>query len=251
MAILLRWFGYSFVEIISEKGKKILIDPFVTHNKDCPFKNIKDIKEADLILVTHGSRDHGVYEAPQIVKNTDAILCCAHDVAAYARMNGVKEDQISFICHGNVREFFGLKIRGMEAVHGSWITSPDGSYLSYGAMGFIVHTESNFRIYHLGDTSIIKNFEIFGQLYKPNIALLPIGGALRGAPQMHYNEAALSTLWLSPDIAIPIHYESSKAYLAEKFVECLKILDAPIKTEIIRPGETYKFDVQITCEKIQ
>lgn len=259
MAVQVRWLGYAFFEIITEKGRKILIDPYITGgkdyppNKDSPIKEIEDIKDADLVLVTHGSPDHGLYDAPEIVKNTGATLCCGYDVEALAREMGVKEEQISFICHGNVRELLGLKIRGMEVVHGSWVKMPDGSLISYEPMGFIVHTESDFRIYHLGDSSIIRDFELFGQLYRPNLLLIPVGGAesLMGLPQLYYNEAVLATLWLSPDIAVPMHYEAQEYPLAEKYVECLRLLAAPIKTVTMKPGEAYSFDLKIKCEKVE
>ena len=152
MVTKVKWLGYAFFEIITEHGVKILIDPYITggedcpSNKDCPtYKRIQDVKEADLVLVTHGSEDHGVYDAPEIVKNTDAMLMCAHDVKAYAIREGVKPEKIGDLCYGNVREFKNLRIRAVEVVHGSWIRLPDSTYMSYEPLSFIIHTESDFR----------------------------------------------------------------------------------------------------------
>ena len=247
----------AFFDIITENGTRILTDPIITGgthpewpNIFSPVKSIDEIDPPpDLVLATHGSSDHGTYEIPEIVKKTGAKLVCGYDNAANAMREGVKPEQIFTICPGNVYDFRGIKIRSMGALHGSWITLPEAAkypdargYLSYEPMGFMIHTESDFRIYDMGDTSITKDLEIYGNLYRPDLLLAPIGRSEthQGLPQLYYNEAALVTYWISPEIVIPMHYDPPRAELAEKFAECIELLNLPVKCVILKVGENIR-----------
>ena len=42
--------------------------------------------------------------------------------------------------------------------------------------GFVVEMENGFRIYHAGDTAVFGDMRLIAELYRPDIALLPIGG---------------------------------------------------------------------------
>src|SRR4030095_2239994 len=54
------WLGHSAFRITSAAGKVIVIDPFFTTNPRTPakFKDLAALGKVDLILVTHGHRDH-------------------------------------------------------------------------------------------------------------------------------------------------------------------------------------------------
>ena len=41
----------------------------------------------------------------------------------------------------------------------------------------------NLRIYHAGDTNIFSDMKLIDELYKPDIALLPIGDCLGMGPR--------------------------------------------------------------------
>ena len=54
------WLGHATFRITSVTGKVIVIDPFVTTNPRTPakYKDLAALGKVDLILVTHGHRDH-------------------------------------------------------------------------------------------------------------------------------------------------------------------------------------------------
>ena len=54
------WLGHSTFRITSATGKVIVIDPFLTTNPRTPakYKDLAALGKVDLILVTHGHRDH-------------------------------------------------------------------------------------------------------------------------------------------------------------------------------------------------
>ena len=54
------WLGHSAFRITSATGKVIVIDPFLKTNPRTPakYKDLAALGKVDLILVTHGHRDH-------------------------------------------------------------------------------------------------------------------------------------------------------------------------------------------------
>ncbi len=68
--------------------------------------------------------------------------------------------------------------------------------------GFVVEMENGFRVYHAGDTAVFGDMRLIGELYKPDIALLPIGGHFTMGPR----EAALAVDLLGVKHVVPIHY---------------------------------------------
>jgi L-ascorbate metabolism protein UlaG (beta-lactamase superfamily) len=56
---------------------------------------------------------------------------------------------------------------------------------------------------HLDETTLFGDMRLIGDYYKPDLALVPIGGHF----VMHPKEAALATKdYVKPKFAIPIHY---------------------------------------------
>ena len=53
-----------------------------------------------------------------------------------------------------------------------------------------------------GDTNVFAEMRFIGELYRPNLALLPIGGHYTMGPR----EAALAVELLGVDAVAPIHY---------------------------------------------
>jgi len=68
--------------------------------------------------------------------------------------------------------------------------------------GFVIEMENGFRIYHAGDTAVFSDMRLIGELYRPDIALLPIGGHYTMGPR----EAAMAVEFLGVKHVLPIHY---------------------------------------------
>ena len=66
----------------------------------------------------------------------------------------------------------------------------------------MVEVENGFRFYHAGDTNVFGDMRLIGELYRPDIALLPIGGHFTMGPR----EAALAVELLGVKHVMPIHY---------------------------------------------
>ena len=77
-------------------------------------------------------------------------------------------------------------------------------------MSFLITTRDQLRIYAAGDTSIFYDLQLFGQLYRPHIGLIPVGGFPGYFTELSPSEAALAANWLCLHTAIPIHYPAKE-----------------------------------------
>ena len=68
--------------------------------------------------------------------------------------------------------------------------------------GFVIRLEDGFRIYHAGDTNLFGDMKYIGDLYGPDLALLPIGGHFTMGPR----EAAEAIRVLGVRKVVPMHY---------------------------------------------
>jgi L-ascorbate metabolism protein UlaG (beta-lactamase superfamily) len=69
--------------------------------------------------------------------------------------------------------------------------------------GYIIELENGYRIYHAGDTGVFGDMKFIGDYYKPDLALLPIGGHF--TMDSAHAAYAVKTM-LGTKNVIPIHY---------------------------------------------
>ncbi len=204
---------------------KILIDPFLTEN---PLASIKasDIKECDIVLVTHDHGDH-LGDAVDICKRTDATLVAIYDLAVHLQEQGVKN--IEGMNIGGTANIKKVKITMVKAFHSATRGAP---------VGFVISVPGA-SIYHAGDTQVFSDMKIIGELYKPDYALLPISGYYTMGPE----EAALATELLKPKVVIPMHYNTFPIIKQDpnKFAELVKQRTPEVKVVVLKPGEELEF----------
>ena len=92
-------------------------------------------------------------------------------------------------------------------------------------------------IYHAGDTGLFSDMKLIGDLYHPDIALLPIGGRYT----MGTNEAMMAANFIGAKTVVPIHYNtwdkiSADAAGFKRAIE--RTTDMVVK--ILAPGETFE-----------
>jgi len=220
----IRWFGHSGFEIIADK-KIILVDPFLTGNPKAAVK-ASDITRADIVCVTHDHSDH-LGDAIDICKRTGATFVGVYELGTYAQAQGVTDVVAMNI--GATLEVKGIKITMVQAFHSAERGSPVGFVFDVGKA----------RIYHAGDTGLFNDMRMIGQLYKPDIVCLPIGGYYT----MGAREAAEAVRLLLPKIVFPMHYLTFPvlAQSADDFVSAIKEKELGTQVVVLKPGESYNF----------
>jgi len=215
------WYGHScFLYEIGEK--KILIDPFLKDNPASPIKP-EDVKEADLVLVTHDHFDH-LGDAVSIMKRTKAASAAVFELA-----NWFEEQGVPGVVGANVGGTVRFGPIGVSLV-------PANHSCSRGVPVGYVLTGGGDCIYHAGDTCYIAEMEYIGRRWRPTLACLPIGGHFT----MDVEEAIEAALVIKPRCLIPMHYNTWSPIRVDEqaIVKLVASLQEICQVKVMRPGET-------------
>ena len=197
----INYLGHATFRLVTAGGEQIIIDPFLAGNPTTP-DHLKEVGELDTILVTHGHPDHFA-DAASLAKATGATVVSNFEIFSYLQSQGVENAQP--IQKGGTAEIGGIKVTATNAFHSSSIQTEDGSVIYGGEpMGYVVEFESGFKLYHSGDTCLFGDMALIAELYKPDLALLPIGDRLTMGPY----EAAHAARLLGVEHVVPIHYST-------------------------------------------
>ncbi len=205
----LTYLGHSAF-FIEKDWDGILIDPFITGNPFADFDYKK--KRITHIVVTHAHLDH-FGDALAISKHTGAPIIAVVELANYCLEKGAKAIGVNI---GGKLKFSWGTVKFLPAVHTS--SNPD---LPYGGVpASLLFDIDGTTIYHAGDTALMPDFALIGELYNPYYALLPIGGYYT----MDMEDAALAAKMLFAMEVIPMHYNTFSNIKADvnKFVDLIE-----------------------------
>ncbi len=247
-AFEVQWFGQSAFKITTPGGKVILIDPFITKNPKTPeaLKDLSKLKQVDLILLTHGHGDH-VGDTAEISKAYGAKVAMNADMGhTFASLEWVPYDRlIRFNKSGPITPLGeGIRITMVHAEHSSEVVHTDPQskkktvHPGGEPCGFIIELENGFTIYHAGDTGVFTDMIFIGEYYKPDLALLPIGGHFTMDPE---HAAFAIRNYLKTKTVVPMHYGTFPPLKGTPTQ--LKQRLAGFATEVIvmQPGDTQIF----------
>ena len=182
-------------------GEVILIDPWVSQNPACP-QELHDLERVDAMLITHSHFDH-VGDAVELAqKHHPKVVVACFEVCAWLASKGV--ENCSGMNLGGSQDVLGCRVSMVRADHSSGLQ--DGDQMLYGgvAAGYMVRLPSGYTFYHAGDTVVFSDMELFSELYRPELAFLPIGDLFTMDPA----QAALACRLLAVRSVIPIDRKS-------------------------------------------
>lgn len=218
------WLGHSAFKFISQSGKIIFVDPFLKDNPKTP-DELKEVDAADYILLTHGHEDH-VGDTIEIAKNTGCKVLGTVELMGLLKKHGLPEDQALEFNKGGTVHFDDFSVTLVSANHSS---SFGGEYAGEPG-GLILSFEDDICIYHMGDTNIFADLELYGELYRPHVVLAPIGDHYT----MGHEEAAYAVDMVGAQLAVPIHYGTWPPLIGDP-EEFKAILEDISDTEVVIP----------------
>lgn len=196
------WLGHSAFKLITPNGKTILVDPFLKGNPSTP-EDLKEPDEVDYILLTHGHEDH-VGDTVEIASRTGCKVLANIELISLLTNKplsldpGLEADQTFDPNKGGTVQFDEFSVTLVSANHSS---TYQGEYAGEPA-GLIIDFKDDICIYDMGDTNIFADLELYGELYEPDVAFVPMGDHYTMGPK----EAAWATEMVDPEIAVPVHY---------------------------------------------
>jgi len=219
----IKWLGHSAFEI-QLMNISVLIDPWLDGNPTAPVR-ASEIKKADIVCVTHDHSDH-LGDAFDICKRTGATLVSVHELSVYAQDNGV-EETVGINIGGTV-DVKGIETSMVQALHSCTRGAP---------AGFVLKGEGK-TIYHAGDTGLFGDMRLIGEIHRPDVALIPIGGYYT----MGGSEAAEAVRLIKPSVVIPMHYQTFPvlAPSAKGFTKIVRETLPEVRVVVLKPGEAYQ-----------
>ncbi len=219
------WLGHSTFLLKSQMGVRLLFDPFLVGNPNCP-PNFRRIEAVDLILISHGHSDH-CEDAPAVARDTGAAVVASPELAGWMERQGARHVRPMNI--GGRQTIAGIEIAMVPALHSS--SAPDGTYLGP-ATGFVVRFEDGQKLYFAGDTALFGDMRLIRERHAPDVAFLPIGDRFTMGPE----DAAIAVEWLGVKAIVPMHYGTFPA-LTGTVEELRTHVDRrPIEVIELQPG---------------
>jgi len=199
----LTYLGHATFRLTTGSGKVVLLDPWVMGNPACP-EALRKFDRIDLMLITHGHFDH-IGDAVDLAKKHKPDIAAVFETCLWLQSKGV--EKTSPMNKGGTQKLAGVSLTMVSADHSCGILDKDDKgrdVVIYGgeACGYVLTLEDGFRIYHAGDTNVFGDMKIIGDLYKPDLAMLPIGDLFTMSPR----EAAYAIRLLGVKKVIPMHF---------------------------------------------
>jgi L-ascorbate metabolism protein UlaG (beta-lactamase superfamily) len=219
----LTWLGHSCV--LLKGSRSILIDPFIPSGEAPP--------ETDLVAVTHGHNDH--FGATKSLSGT---VVAIKEIGNYLDRCGQKTVSMNI---GGTAEVEGVRFTMTPALHSSCLEAEGVNVYGGAAAGFVIGMDG-LRVYHAGDTALFSDMKLIRDLYRPDVALLPIGGHYTMGPQ----EAMMAANFIGAGLVIPIHYNTWPviAQDAGAFRQALE-RTTDIRVAVLSPGESIDLEKEL------
>ncbi|PWR70806.1 metal-dependent hydrolase [Methanospirillum stamsii] len=205
--------------VILDGSRRVLIDPFVPEG-EIPV-------QPDIVAVTHAHADH-----MGIVASFSVPVVSNNEIAHYLRGKGCITEAMNI---GGTIVVQGVTFTMTQALHSSWIEEEGIGMYGGSAAGFLI-TMDGVTVYHAGDTGLFSDMKLIGEIYHPDVALIPIGGRFTMGPR----EAMMAAEFIGAPIVIPIHYNTFEK-ISQDEQEFARAVNetTDIEVVIVKPGMEY------------
>ena len=219
------YYGHSCF-VVEVSGTKILFDPFIRPNPLAVHINVDAIKP-DVILITHGHWDH-IADAVEIAKKSGALVVSNFEIVTWLQNQGL--NQLHPMNSGGSWKFDWGKIKYTYAFHSSGL--PDGSY-GGNPGGFVLQSDEG-TFFYPGDTALSMDFQLIGQEFELDFAVLPIGDNFT----MGVSDAIRCAEFLRCGKIMGVHYDTFPPITLKHNEAIGQFAEADMELVLMNIGET-------------
>lgn len=173
------------------------MDPWTDGNPAYP--KGYSIDRVDAMFISHGHFDH-IHDAVPIAKKFNCPVVAIYETCEWLKKKGVTDTRS--MNKGGSQTVGPVTATMTHAIHSCGIT--DGDQIIYGgeAAGYVLRGPDGRVLYFSGDTNVFTDMQIIHELYRPELAFLPIGDLFTMSPR----EAAHACKLLQVPKVVPMHF---------------------------------------------
>ena len=226
--VQLTWLGHASFRFDTPGGKRVYVDPWLDNPK-CP-ESEKEPERIDLIALTHGHDDH-VGGTVELAQKFGCPVVAQVELRGWLSTKGLPEAMEHAGNKGGTIDVDGVQVTFTNAHHSS-SAFENGTFVYLGEPCGLVIAADGTSLYFSGDTCVFGDMKIIGDLYDPDVAILPIGDHYTMGPV----EAARALDLLGVKRCVPCHYGTFP--LLRGTPDELRALAPGVEILSPEPGET-------------
>lgn len=227
------WLGHGTMQFRLDSGEVFVVDPWIEGNPAYPQGH--EFSRLDGILITHGHFDH-LSSALSLAARFSPPVVAIYEVCQWLGSKGAAN--LNGMNKGGTLQLGPLSVTMTHAVHSAGIEE-DGKMIYGGEpAGYVIRIPDGRAVYVSGDTNVFSDMALIAELYRPELAVLPIGGLYTMSPR----EAALACRLLKPARVIPTHFGTFPPLTGrpEQLAELIRDLPGTQVWEL-EPGKTVRW----------